>query len=445
MLLESVLLHRIEESHVWNVPNTSWQQYRLNGSILSCRHRQMAAVQCAISAWKVPSCTEIGWEWMHGFRQFPSETLVNHPISVCFRHGDMLQFRVLFFLQTHPTSRWPYAVPALCRPKDAQQTLEGAVHELPEDAEALWIVLFHDMTWNYIALHSSTLHYITCITLPVLYKHVWHDITWHDVYIYIIYYTYFVGNIISSYILWYHVVSLSYQNISKSNVLSNYQILLGSIFSLGKLTWLITSATPDVAEAPQHLRAAERFQRAASMPSALGLDAWCFWSVFSVLEATICRVSQAGKSPMLSGRSPLRSPKIAVNVFTFFVRFLLMCYLLGLVFVREAMLWCGAVTYDDCSIVWMKTIEQNIKNNDKYWLVEDSLKCAMRKKISWKWCWWLTAPLRTRCSSVLRHRQLRRCAPTELFKMLAEIAVVTPAAKCCAHMCPLCFAKSGMT
>ena len=131
-----------------------------------------------------------------------------------------------------------------------------------------------------------------------------YDITLHDmmyiinIYIYIhllLDFTYFVGNIISSYIyiLRYHVVSLSYQNISKSNVLSNYQILLGSIFSLGKLTWLITFATPDVAEAPQHLRAAERFQRAASMPSALGLDAWCFLSVFSVLEATSCRVSQA--------------------------------------------------------------------------------------------------------------------------------------------------------
>ena len=45
---------------------------------------------------------------------------------------------------------------------------------------------------------------------------------------------------------------------------------------------LVEAATPDVAEAPQHLRAAERSQRAASMPSALGLGAWCWPVCFSM-------------------------------------------------------------------------------------------------------------------------------------------------------------------
>ena len=186
--------------------------------------------------------------------------------------------------------------------------------------------------------------------------------------------------------------------ISRSNVLSNYQNPLRFIFSLGR---------PGRSCNARCGRSSSAFASSWKIPkgSINAIGAWPGCLVlaglfFHVLEATI---SPHGKSCMVSGRFLLSQ-----WMYHQFLRFLLMCYWLALtLLVKQCCdvgLWPSMMTA--ALFVW-KTLKNNIKNNNKYYISW----CMQRRKNNWRWRWWLTAPLRTRCSSVLRHLQLRRCAP----------------------------------
>ena len=183
-------------------------------------------------------------------------------------------------------------------------------------------------------------------------------------------------------------------------MLSNHQNPLRFIFSLGR---------PGRSCNARCGRSSSAFASSWKIPkgSINAIGAWPGCLVlaglfFHVLEATI---SPHGKSCMVSGRFPL-------SQWTYhqFLRFLLMCYWLALtLLVKQCCdvgLWPSMMTAALFVLVW-KTLKNNIKNNNKYYISW----CMQRRKNNWRWRWWLTAPLRTRCSSVLRHLQLRRCAP----------------------------------
>lgn len=199
MLLESVLLHRIEESlnelkRIWNVPNTSLQQHRLNRTILSCRHCQMAAVQCAISAWKAPSCTEIGWEWMDArFQTVSWWNMVELWSIIRFLSGcrwilirpvdDITPYQLCVILAEGCSTNSR----GCCT--RASRRCRGLVDSI------ITLVPLHDMTWHCTTLHDMIFH-----SIPI------QCITWHDITLHYIAFPYIALNIIKCITL--HIITL---------------------------------------------------------------------------------------------------------------------------------------------------------------------------------------------------------------------------------------------
>ena len=144
-------------------------------------------VQLALGRRQVAQRSDVGWEWNGVDARFQTlswwnygGTMVNHPISIGVP------------MDTHPTSRWHYALPAKgvilpegCSTNSrgcctrASRRCRGLVDSIitlvPLHDMTLHYITWHDipfhfntlhyMTWHYIALHCLSLHCIKCITL----------------------------------------------------------------------------------------------------------------------------------------------------------------------------------------------------------------------------------------------------------------------------------------